>query len=211
MAHPPILWSPPPDARRRTRLGAYLGWLERERGLAFDDYDALLGWSTDDLDAFWQSVWDHFAVRSAVASRTALADDRMPGARWFPDARMNWAQHCLRLDDRRDEDDVIVARSQTRARITLTASQLREEVARVSAGLRRLGVGPGDRVAAYLPNVPEAVIGLLATASLGAIWSSCAPEFGTRSVVDRLSQIAPKVLLTIDGYRYGSRDVDRSA
>src|SRR5688572_2485160 len=211
MAHPPILWSPPPDARRRTRLGAYLGWLERERGLAFDDYDALLGWSIDDLDAFWQSVWDHFGVRSSVAPGTAMADDRMPGARWFTDARMNWAQHCLRLDGRRDEDNVIVARSQTRDRVTLTASQLREEVARVSAGLRRLGVGPGDRVAAYLPNVPEAVMGLLATASLGAIWSSCAPEFGTRSVVDRWSQIEPSVLLTIDGYRYGTRAVDRSA
>ena len=106
---------------------------------------------------------------------------------------------------------MIVARSQTRDRVTLTASQLREEVARVSAGLRRLGVGPGDRVAAYLPNVPEAVMGLLATASLGAIWSSCAPEFGTRSVVDRWSQIEPSVLLTIDGYRYGPRDVDRTA
>jgi acetoacetyl-CoA synthetase len=211
MPHPPILWSPPPDARRRTRLGAYLGWLERERGLAFDDYDALLGWSIDDLDSFWQSVWDHFGVRSSVPPGTALADDRMPGARWFADARMNWAQHCLRLDGRRDEDDVIVARSQTRDRVTLTASQLREEVARVSAGLRRLGVGPGDRVAAYLPNVPEAVMGLLATASLGAIWSSCAPEFGTRSVVDRWSQIEPSVLLTIDGYRYGPRDVDRTA
>ena len=89
MAHPPILWSPPPDARRRTRIGAYLAWLERERGLAFDDYDALLRWSTDDLDGFWRSVWDHFGVRSSIDPGPALADDRMPGARWFPDARMN--------------------------------------------------------------------------------------------------------------------------
>jgi acetoacetyl-CoA synthetase len=123
---------------------------------------------------------------------------------------VNWAEHCLRLSGRRDDEVVLVARSQTRERIALTAAELRDEVARVRTGLVRLGVAPGDRVAAYLPNVPEAVIGLLATASLGAVWSSCAPEFGTRSVVDRWSQIEPKVLLTIDGYRYGDREVDRS-
>ena len=210
MPHPPVLWSPPADARRRTRVGAYLEWLKRERGRAFDDYDALLRWSTDDLEGFWRSVWDHFGVRSSVEPGHALSDGRMPGARWFPDARLNWAEHCLRLAARRGDDEVIVARSQSRERRTLTADELRDEVARVRAGLLRLGVGPGDRVAAYLPNVPEAAIGLLAAASIGAIWSSCAPEFGTRSVVDRWSQIEPSVLLTIDGYRYGSRAVDRT-
>ena len=209
MPVPPVLWTPPADVRGSTRIGAYLDWLERERGLRFTDYDALLRWSIDDLDAFWSSVWEHFAVGATGRAGTALADDRMPGAKWFPDASLNWAEHCLRLSGRSDDDVAIVARSQTRDRLTLTAAGLRDEVARVRTGLRRLGVGPGDRVAAYLPNVPEAVIGLLACASLGAIWSSCAPEFGTRSVVDRWSQIAPKVLLTIDGYRYGDRAVDR--
>ena len=204
-----MLWTPPADVRGSTRIGAYLAWLEQERGLRFTEYDALLRWSIDDLDAFWSSVWEHFAVGSRRGAGTALVDERMPGATWFPDATLNWAEHCLRLAGRTDDDVVIVARSQTRDRLTLTAAELREEVARVRTGLRRLGVGPGDRVAAYLPNVPEAVIGLLACASLGAIWSSCAPEFGTRSVVDRWSQIAPKVLLTIDGYRYGDRAVDR--
>ena len=210
MPIPPVLWTPPPDVRERSRIGAFLTWLEAERGLRFDTYDDLLRWSIDDLDGFWSAVWQHFDVRSASEPGAALAVDAMPGARWFPTARLNWAEHALRLAGRADDDVVVIARSQTRERSTLTAAQLRGEVARVRAGLRRLGVGPGDRVAAYLPNVPEAAIGLLATASLGATWSSCAPEFGTRSVVDRWSQIEPTVLLTIDGYRYGARAVDRS-
>ncbi len=210
-SQPRVLWTPPHDVRERSRIGAYLDWLERERGLAFDDYATLQRWSVDDLGTFWSSVWEHFDVRSSTDPGPALAEDRMPGARWFPDARINWAEHCLRLAARAGDDVVLVARSQTRDRITLTADELRDAVGRAQAGLARLGIGPGDRVAAYMPNVPEAVVALLATASLGAIWSSCAPEFGTRSVVDRFSQIEPKVLLTIDGYRYGEREVDRSA
>ena len=210
MPAPPVLWRPAADARSRTRIGAYLDWLERERGLAFDDYDALLRWSIDDLDAFWSTIREHFDVHVGPAPGAALAERRMPGARWFPDARLNWAEHALRLDGRSDGDPVIVGRSQTRDRRSLTADELRDEVARVRAGLQRLGVRRGDRVAGYLPNVPEAAIALLATASLGATWSSCAPEFGTRSVVDRFSQIEPTVLITIDGYRYGERDVQRA-
>ncbi len=211
MPQPPVLWSPPPDVRERTRIGAYLAWLEAERGLVFASYEELLRWSIDDLGAFWSSVWEHFDVRSDTDPGPALVDPAMPGARWFPSARLNWAEHCLRLDGRGGEEIVLVARSQTRERITLTADELRDAVGRCRAGLARLGVGRGDRVAGYLPNVPEAVIAMLATASLGATWSSCAPEFGTRSVVDRLSQIEPSVLLTIDGYRYGNREVDRTA
>jgi len=210
MAEPAILWTPRPDAREQSRIGAYMAGLERDSGLAFDGYDALLRWSTDELGPFWRSVWDHFGVRSDSDPGPALVDDRMPGARWFPDARLNWAEHCLRLASRGDDEVVVIGRSDSRGRVTLTVAELREQVARVRAGLERLGVGSGDRVAAYLPNVPEAAIGLLATASLGAVWSSCAPEFGTRSVVDRLSQIEPKVLLTVDGYRYGERAVDRT-
>ncbi len=201
---------PPPDVRDRTRIGGYLSWLEDERGLAFGDYDALLFWSTEDLEGFWSSVWEHFDVRSSTTPGPALKDAHMPGARWFPDARLNWAEHCLRLAGRDGDEIVVIARSQTRERLTMTADELRDAVARARAGLIRLGIGRGDRVAAYLPNVPEAVVALLATASLGAIWSSCAPEFGTRSVIDRFSQIEPKVLLTIDGYRYGERELDRT-
>ena len=210
MPPPPVLWSPRPDARQTSRIGAYLGWLEREQDRSFATYDDVLRWSIDDLDSFWTSVWRHFDVRSSTDPGPALSDDRMPGARWFPDARLNWAEHCLRLDGRGADDVVVIGRSQSRERMTLTVAELRDEVARVRAGLARLGVGAGDRVAAYLPNVPEAVIGLLATASLGATWTSCAPEFGTRSVVDRLGQVEPKVLLAVDGYRYGERAVDRA-
>jgi acetoacetyl-CoA synthetase len=206
---PPILWSPAPDARARSRLGAYLEWLERTDGQAFADYAALHRWSIDDLDGFWRSIWRWFAIGPDPGP--ALEDDRMPGTRWFPSARLNWAERCLRLTSRAVDDEVLVARSQTRPRVAFTAAELRDEVARVRTGLAALGIGRGDRVAAYLPNVPEAVVGLLATASLGAIWSSCAPEFGTRSVVDRWSQIEPAVLLTIDGYRYGAHALDRSA
>jgi acetoacetyl-CoA synthetase len=141
----------------------------------------------------------------------ALADPRMPGAVWFPGAGINYAQHALSLPGRSPDDVVIVAWSQTREPVELTIDALRDAVARCRAGLRRLGVGRGDRVAAYVPNIPEAVIGLLATASLGATWSSCAPEFGTRAVVDRFAQIEPTVLLAIDGYRYGDKVIDRSA
>ncbi|MBW3613307.1 MAG: acetoacetate--CoA ligase, partial [Chloroflexi bacterium] len=211
MATPPVLWRPDPQARARTRIGAYLDWLEHEQGMRFDGYDDLLRWSLDDLDAFWRSIWEFFEVGPPVEAGRGLSEARMPGARWFPDARLNWAERCLRLAGRAGDDEVIIGRSQSRERMTLTVDRLREEVGRVRAGLRSLGVGPGDRVAAYLPNVPEAVIGCLATASLGATWSSCAPEFGVRSVVDRFGQIEPRVLLGIDGYRYGSRGIDRSA
>jgi acetoacetyl-CoA synthetase len=210
MPPPPVLWSPRPDALHTTRIGAYLGWLEDDQGRAFATYDDILRWSIDDLDGFWSSIWRHFDVRSTTDPGPALADDRMPGARWFPEARINWAEHCLRLDGRTDDEVVVIGRSQSRERTTLTVAELRGEVARVRAGLRRHGVGRGDRVAAYLPNVPETVIAVLATASLGATWTSCAPEFGTRSVVDRLGQVEPKVLLAVDGYRYGDRRIDRT-
>ena len=142
MPHPPILWSPAPDARSTTRIGAYLDWLWRDAGLRFADYDDLLRWSINDLDAFWASVWDYFEVSSETWPGPALAEERMPGARWFPDARVNWAEHCLRLAGRLGSDTVIVARSQTRERMTLTADQLRADVARVRAGLRAPGRWP---------------------------------------------------------------------
>ena len=192
------------------RIGRYLEWLETARGLHLAGYDDLWRWSVDDLDAFWSSVWDYFEIGPRSMGATALADAHMPGARWFPEARLNWAEAAVRLSQRQGDDVVIVGRSQTRERTTLTVDELRDGVARARAGLARLGVRRGDRVAALLPNVPEAMVALLATASLGAIWTSCAPEFGTRSVVDRFSQVAPTVLLTIDGYRYGDRTIDKA-
>ncbi|WP_018254124.1 acetoacetate--CoA ligase [Salinispora mooreana] len=206
-----VLWTPPADVRERSRVGTYLRWLSTHRGLDFADYDELWRWSVTDLPAFWQSVWDHFEVVSHAPATATLAQRTMPGARWFPGATLNYAENVLRMPGRGDADPVVIAHGQTRPPVTLSAAELREQVRRVAAGLRRLGVGAGDRVAAYAPNIPETYVLLLATASLGAIFSSCAPEFGTRSVTDRWQQIEPKVLVAVDGYRYGQKPIDRRA
>src|SRR6266542_2437480 len=201
-----VLWTPPADVLETSRIGDYVRWLGRD-----GDYHALWRWSVEDLPGFWRSIWDYFGVVAHAAPTATLADRRMPGARWFPGARLNYAEHVLRMPGRADDEVIVLGYSQTRDPVTLTAAQLRERVRRVRAGLRRLGVQPGDRVAAYAPNIPETFVLLLATASLGAVFSSCAPEFGTRSVVDRWQQIEPKVLVAVDGYRYGAKTVDRSA
>ncbi len=192
-------------------MGRYLDWLETSRGLRLESYDEAWRWSVAEPGAFWRSIWDHFEVAFDGSAEPALAAARMPDASWFPETRLNYAEHVLRLPGRDADDVVIVGRSQTREPVELTAAALREQVGRCRAGLAELGVRPGDRVAAFLPNVPEAIVALLATASLGATWTSCAPEFGTRAVIDRFGQVEPKVLITVDGYRYGDRDVDRGA
>src|SRR5918996_4891341 len=161
METPSVLWRPPPDARSTWRIGRFADWLAAERSVPAGSYDELWRWSVDELEVFWASIWEFFDVRSDVPYSEVLPTRRMPGAQWFRGARLNWAEHALRLGGRPDDDVVIVGRSQTRGRATLTAAELREAVARCRTGLRSLGVGPGDRVAAYLPNVPEAVIGLL--------------------------------------------------
>jgi acetoacetyl-CoA synthetase len=204
-----VLWKPPADVRETTRIGHYLSWLERERGLSFVDYAALWQWSVTDLTAFWQSIWDYFAVVAHDQPTAVLTDRTMPGASWFPGATLNYAENVLRMPGIADDEPVVLAYSQTREPQTLTARQLREQVRRVRAGLTARGVGQGDRVAAYAPNIEETYVLMLATASLGAVFSSCAPEFGVRSVIDRWSQIEPKVLVAVDGYRYGDKAVDR--
>ncbi|BBL79016.1 acetoacetyl-CoA synthetase [Rubrobacter xylanophilus] len=205
-----VLWTPPSDVLETTEIGRYVRWLREERGLKFEGYDELWRWSVGDLEAFWRSVWDFYGVRAHTPPERVLAAREMPGARWFPGARLNYAERILTPSDD-DEEVAIFAHSQTRAPFELTFGELREQVARARAGLRRLGVGPGDRVAAYLPNVPETVVAFLATASLGAIWATCAPEFGPRSVIDRFGQLDPKVLLAVTGYRYGEKHIDRRA
>ncbi len=192
-------------------MGRYLRWLEADRKLRFRAYDHLWAWSVDQPGAFWRSIWDHFEVIAHDPPTADLADARMPGATWFPAATLNYAEQALRLPGREGDDVVIAGRSQTRGPVDMTADGLRDAVARCRAGLVSHGVSRGDRVAAYLPNVPEAIVALLATASLGAIWSSCAPEFGVRAVIDRFGQTEPRVLIAVDGYRYGDRDVERRA
>lgn len=200
-----VLWQPRPDALDSSRVGDFI----RHLGLGFTTYDELWQWSVTDLDGFWRAVWDYFQVMSDESPTAVLSAPVMPGAHWFEGARLNYAEHVLRMPGIGDDEPAVLAYSQTRGPITLTAAQLRDEVRRVRAGLRRLGVSAGDRVAAYAPNIPETYVLMLAAASLGAVFSSCAPEFGTRSVVDRWQQIEPTVLVAVDGYRYGRKDIDR--
>ena len=205
------IWGPTPASIERANITRYLRWLERERGLRFADYAALWRWSVSDLDAFWASIWDFFGIRASAPYTRVLAKDTMPGARWFPGALLNYAEHAL---SRRDDHVALIARSETRGldrTTTLSYAELGAQVAAVRAGLVRLGVRRGDRVVAYMPNIPETVVALLATASLGAIWASCSPDFGTRAVIDRFSQLEPAVLLAVDGYRYGGKDFDRTS
>ncbi|HKE99634.1 MAG TPA: acetoacetate--CoA ligase [Actinomycetes bacterium] len=207
-AEPEPLWVPAPAQVERSNLARYRRWLARSRGLELGLYDELWRWSVTDLDGFWGSLWDWFPISGSRADATALADPAMPGTRWFPGARLSYAEHAL-LRGAADRP-ALIAGGEGRGERTLTYAELRAQVGAAAAGLRRLGVTAGDRVAAWLPNVPEAVVALLATASLGAVWSSCAPEFGVASVIDRFAQIRPKVLLAVEGYRYGGRRYDRS-
>jgi acetoacetyl-CoA synthetase len=207
-----VLWTPPKDVRETTVVGRYLEELRRTRGLDFEDYDALWTWSVTDLEDFWSSVWDWLEVEARTPPHAVLSDRRMPGAKWFPGATLNYAEHALRGAAAESDRPAILARSQTRSGdVAWSGAELADRVARAAAGLRRLGVVKGDRVVAWMPNVPETVALLLATASIGAVFSSCAPEFGPRAVADRVRQIEPKVLVAVDGYRYGARAIDRTS
>ncbi len=173
----------------------------------FDDYHALWEWSVSDVEGFWASVWEFFDIRASKPYERVLGSHAMPGTKWFPGAELSYAEHVFR--NHADDDVAIVHTSEIRPLAQVTWGELRAQTAAIAAGLRARGIGRGDRVAAYLPNIPETIAAFLATASLGAIWSSAAPEFGVASVVDRFAQIEPTVLLAPDGYRYGGKDVDR--
>jgi acetoacetyl-CoA synthetase len=204
-----ILWTPPADWRDTTEIGRFVTWVRDERGLEFGGFDDLYRWSVDDLEGFWGGLWEFYGIRATPHERV-LGSRTMPGAEWFPGARLNYAEQLVGLEEDRDRV-AVVARSQTRGPRELTFGELIEQAGRVRAGLERLGVRSGDRVVAYMPNIPETLIGFIATASLGAIWATCAPEFGARSVVDRFAQIEPRVLLAVGGYGYRNRYVDRRA
>jgi len=203
-----VCWSPPRDAAATTNIGRYLTWLERDRGLCFDDYQQLWQWSVDELADFWSSLWSYFGVRSSTPHDAVLEHPEMPGTRWFPGATLNYVEHALATTG---DGVAVVARSQGRPPIELSWDELRDQVARCRAGLEAIGVRTGDRVVAYLPNGPEALVAFLASASLGAIWASCPPEFGVQSVIDRFGQLDPTVLLCVRGYTYGDKQLDRTA
>ena len=195
-----LLWTPSDERRAGTQLAAYERWLAETQGLSFENYEALWQWSVEDVGRFWASYWDYFGVKAHTPYTQALAPGpggtRVEGARWFTGATLNYAQHVLA---RSGDEVAIVGVHESGATTEWTWDDLRARTAEVAAGLRALGVGRGDAVAAYMPNVPEAVAAALAVASLGASWSSCPPEFGTQSVIERFRQMDPKVLLAVDG------------
>ena len=204
------LWEPSKEFKENARISDFMNWLGVEKDLTFEDYNDLWEWSVTDLEGFWASLWEYCGVEASEPYEAVLAKREMPGAEWFPGARLNYAENILKNAEGRLDEPAILYQSEVRSLNSVTWNELRDTTAALAAGLRAMGVERGDRVAAYLPNIPEAVIGLLACASLGAVWSSCSPDFGAGSVVDRLQQIEPKVLLATDGYRYGGKDYDRT-
>ena len=205
---PPKLWEPSAERIAAATLTRYTEWLASRQGRSFDSYAQLWEWSVGAVDEFWASIVSFFDVRFAEGGDVVLGDRSMPGAQWFPGSRISYAEHVFRGKD----DDAVAIRHRSELRPELgewSWRRLRSETARIAAGLQASGVGEGDRVVAYMPNIPETVAAFLACASLGAVWSSAAPEFGARSVIDRFAQVTPTVLLAVDGYRYGGRDFDR--
>jgi acetoacetyl-CoA synthetase len=202
-----LLWEPSPESIERATMTRYMRWLADARGRSFDDYESLWRWSANEIEDFWASIWDFFDVQAQTPYSEVLPDRAMPGANWFGGATLSHPQHIFR--GKRDDGVAVHHASELRELAELTWDDLRDQVARTAAGLRELGVRRGDRVVAYMPNIPETLVAFLATTSIGAIWSSCSPDFGASSVVDRFAQIEPKVLFCVDGYRYGGRDFDR--
>lgn len=202
-----ILWTPSGETVERANITRYRRWLERRTGRSFADYGSLWQWSTENIEEFWESVWEYFEVWSSTPYRTALPARKMPGARWFEGSHLNYAEHVFR--NRYDDEVALISAGEGEEDSHVTWGELKAETASLAAFLREEGVEPGDRVAAYLPNRPEAVVGFLASASIGAVWSCCSPDFGARSVVDRFQQISPKVFIGAEGYSYGGKWFDR--
>ena len=193
------------------QIRLYQQWLAEQRGLHFDSYDALWRWSVSDLDAFWQSIWDYFDLCSPTPHSAVLANNVMPGAQWFPGARVNYAQQVFRHVDAAHSAGfpAVISDNEKGQRRELSWPELRRQVASFALHLQAQGVQPGDRVAAYLPNIPETMVAFLAVVSIGGVWSVCAPDMGTNAVLDRFKQIEPVVLIACDGVSYGGRDFDR--
>src|ERR671917_1932069 len=202
-----LLWEPSEGFKENARISHYMKWLRDEKNNSFDDYAGLWEWSVTDLEGFWASLWEYCGVQASKPYEKVLARREVPGAEWFTVAELNYAEHAFK--HARAEEPAILHQSELRPLDQVSWRELGERTAALAAGLRSMGVERGDRVVAYLPNIPEAIIALLAVSSIGAVWSSSSPDFGAGSVVDRFKQIEPKVLIAVDGYRYGGKDYDR--
>ena len=204
-----LLWTPGHERIKQAHLTRFMRWLEREHSRRFANYTELWQWSVEDLEGFWQALWDYFHIMSSAPYSRALADRAMPGAVWFPGARLNFAQHALRNE--RDDVEALLYLNEREPLKALGWSELGAKVRALGTRLRAMGVTPGDCVVGYIPNIPEAMIAMLAVTSIGAVWSSCGPDYGLRGVLDRFKQLNPKVLICVDGYQYGGKAFDRRA
>ncbi|MEH7483167.1 acetoacetate--CoA ligase [Neobacillus drentensis] len=202
-----LMWEPSAEMKEKAQLTAYIKWLKEKKDKDFANYDELWRWSVDELENFWESIWEYFSIYSPTPYQSVIDQKIMPGAKWFPGARVNFTEQILRHV--RPGKAAIHYHSETISHSVLTWDELAKKVYILAEQLRELGVQPGDRVSAYLPSIPETVIALLATASIGAVWSSCSPEFGVKSVLDRFRQIEPKVLIAVDGYQFGGKVFDK--
>jgi acetoacetyl-CoA synthetase len=209
----PLLWTPSSERVARSNLHRFMNWLEQNRGLTrnqeLHDYNALWQWSVTHIEDFWEATWQYFDVQTSAPYSAVLDSHAMPGAKWFSGARLNFAERLFRFNKDDPEKAAIISQSELRPLTRLSWGELQAQVTAVANTLRALGIGPGDRVVAYLPNIAETAVAFFACASIGAIWSSCSPDMGSASVLDRFRQIDPKLLLTVDGYRYGGKDFDR--
>lgn len=193
-----------------SRMGRFLENIEEKTGRSFPDYESAWAWSVEHLEKFWAEVWEHFGIIDHAAHETVLAERTMPGAQWFPGARINYTEHIVRSLRERASDVMLKSRSQTNGSVEWTGQHLLDEIGRIQVGLRRTGIKRGDRVAGYLPNIPQTVAAYLAVTAMGAIWCSVPPEMGPKSVLDRITQLEPSLLIAIDGYRWGKKDLSRA-
>ncbi len=207
-----LLWTPRPEFARASNVACYIEWLRVYKGMNFPDYHTLRQWSVDNLEGFWGSLWEYFEVRSTTPYTSVIDSRTMPGAKWFEGSRVNYAEHLLRHEACADAAKTVLHHSsELRPAACVSWAELGARVRILATRLRTLGVRPGDRVVAYMPNVPETVIAMMATTAIGAIWSSAAPEFGVKTVVERFAQIGPKILFAADGYRFAGKDFSRAA
>jgi acetoacetyl-CoA synthetase len=202
-----VLWEPSEELKRHANITQYMKWLEREKGLHFDDPEKLWEWSVTSIEDFWASLWDYFHLKVSKPYRAVLLERKMPGAQWFPGAELNYAEHVFR--NATSSRPALIFQSEVQPLVEISWDELYQKVCTTAEALQAMGVKRGDRVVSYMPDIPESAFAFLATASLGAIWSSCSPDFGTRSVIDRFQQIEPKVLFAVDGYHYHGKAIDR--
>ena len=207
-----LLWTPSPEFVERSNVVQYMTWLRDSHRVEVADYEALRKWSVTDIEGFWASIWDYFKVQSATPYEQVLDRRIMPGARWFEGSRVNYAEHLLRYEQKAGPSDVAFHHlTETRPLQTMGWAELADKVRVLATQLRKLGLKPGDRIVSYMPNLPETAIAMIATIAIGAIWSSAAPEFGVKTVIERFAQIEPKLLFAADGYRFGGKDFSRHA